>query len=319
MKFMLSLMLFFFLMNCDNSTSIVEDEIQDTTQEFLYVGNMVSVKSADSSFKMGELGVDFAEPINNISFTYDFLIRSSEVTQEEYTSLMQNYIFGFFFDHVPQYDSNSVHSVGSNHPAFKVSWFDAILYCNSLSKANGMDTVYSYDSIIGVPGNGCSLTDVKIDFAIKAFRLPTEAEWEFACRGGSTTSYFWGKNSDVYPLNSTDTTEISNYAVWRVNSNNLGWGATGYGAHEVEQTQPNNFGIYNMSGNLKEWCNDWWNKNEYENMNSIDPVGPTEGTLKVIRGGSWSSTVKQLSSSYRSSYEPSETSEYIGFRYVLVQ
>lgn len=129
------------------------------------------------------------------------------------------------------------------------------------------------------------------------FRLPTEAEWEYACRAGTTTAYFWG-DSD---------TSIDNYAWYSSNSS----GTT----HPVGMLLPNAWGLYDMAGNVCEWCQDWYGT--YDSGPDTDPTGPTSGSYRVLRGSSWANDSGVCRSAYRSVVNSDGVSSTIGFRVVL--
>jgi len=103
------------------------------------------------------------------------------------------------------------------------------------------------------------------------FRLPTEAEWEYACRAGSQTRFCYGDDPDY--------TELGQYAWYAGNS--------GKETHSVGQKKPNQFGVYDMHGNVWEWCSDWYWYSSYENAPIVSPTGPISGQYLVLRGGSW--------------------------------
>jgi formylglycine-generating enzyme required for sulfatase activity len=152
-------------------------------------------------------------------------------------------------------------------PVSNVSWNDAVAYLNWLSKATG-----------------------------KKFRLPTEAEWEFAGRGGTHSKGY-------------------NYA----GGNNLGdvsWhteNAEGK-SHTIGKKMPNELDLYDMSGNIAEWCSDWYTETYYKTSPELDPPGPERGSHKVVRGGSWSREAKRMRISYRNMEFPYNSSPGIGFR-----
>lgn len=125
-------------------------------------------------------------------------------------------------------------------------------------------------------------------------RLPTEAEWEYACRAGTSTRYFWGDKVN------------DEYAWYADNSNEK--------THPVGEKKPNNWGLYDMAGNVWEWCSDWYN--DYPSEEQTNPQGPEKGYKKVYRGGSWFFTYPSLSSTYRAFNRTTSKSNYIGFRVV---
>jgi formylglycine-generating enzyme required for sulfatase activity len=193
-------------------------------------------------------------------------------------------------------------------PVENVTWFDAVLFCNARSNVENRDTVYQYTSVSGIPGNGCSdLGTVVIDLHKNGYRLPTEAEWEYACRAGTNTPYYWG---DFYPpLTRLDTIHINDNAVWFINSNGE--------IQPVGTKKPNPWGLYDIVGNVWELTNDWVGL--YPSEPQIDPIGPATGTARVVRGGSWSSldgTALLQSNIRNGGWAPSDRGYLDGFRIV---
>jgi hypothetical protein len=131
------------------------------------------------------------------------------------------------------------------------------------------------------------------------YRLPTEAEWEYACRAGSETAYSFGD----------DEMQLGDYAWYFRNSDRK--------AHPVGEKKPNAWGLYDMHGNVEEWCGDWYDKDYYANSPTTDPTGPVTGEYRVRRGGSWDSGTLRCESPVRSHWEPSATTDTVGFRIVL--
>jgi formylglycine-generating enzyme required for sulfatase activity len=135
------------------------------------------------------------------------------------------------------------------------------------------------------------------------YRLPTEAEWEYACRAGSLTPFCGGEISELYCGHDPVLSEAGWYC-----------GNSGRKSRPVAQKSPNAHGLYDMHGNISEWCQDWYG--EYGPDSQTDPCGPKSGSGKVIRGGSWFSNAKNCRSASRFYWPPNSRSEFIGFRLV---
>jgi len=186
--------------------------------------------------------------------------------------------------------SNPSYWKGGNLPVEQVSWHDAIEYCNKRSVQEGLTPAYS--------GSG---NNISCDFKANGYRLPTEAEWEFTSRGGiknySTGIYSGSNNAD-------------SVAWYDANS--------GGKTHPVGTKAANSLGLYDMSGNVWEWCWDWFGA--YGVSNQTDPAGDASGVAsgsnRVYRGGGWSSSARYLRSAYRSYGTPSGRSSNLGFRLV---
>lgn len=168
-----------------------------------------------------------------------------------------------------------------NRPAVNVSWHGAAAYCNWLSEEEGLEQCYGP---FGNRGNG--------DVTRNGYRLPTEGEWEYACRGGTDTEYYWGMNMD------------GSYCWYGDNSQG--------NHHEVGQKQGNSLGLCDMSGNVNEWCNDW--HGEYSGGPEHNPTGPANGENKVFRGGSWKGNALSCQSGNRGQNMPGTESNDMGFR-----
>jgi formylglycine-generating enzyme required for sulfatase activity len=171
-------------------------------------------------------------------------------------------------------------------PVERVSWYDSIEFCNKKSEMEGLEKCYS--------GSG---DNIKCDFTKNGYRLPTEAEWEYAARGGNKSRGYKYAGSN----------NIAEVAWYSSNSNHK--------THPVGQKQPNELGIYDMSGNVWEWCNDRYDKNYYKNSPRNNPQGPKSGNSYVLRGGSWNNYGYYCRVANRDRYSRNLSYYDIGFRF----
>lgn len=227
------------------------------------------VRVLPGTFMMGsKTGLGYEQPVHEVQITYSFLVSKFEITQKQWLTVM---------------DTNPSLYVGEKLPVMNVDWLDAVLFCNKLSKLMKLDTCYVFlDSGI-----------VWFDTSANGFRLPTEAEWEYVCRAGSTGDFAGNGN----PLD-------------------MGWFDinSGMKPHPVGEKLPNSWGIYDMHGNAWEWCWDWFDPFYYEKSPRVNPRGPESGKNRVVRGGCWQKGTTFGRSSSRQFPEDQKTN--FGFRIV---
>jgi formylglycine-generating enzyme required for sulfatase activity len=182
------------------------------------------------------------------------------------------------------------------NPVEQTRWADAAAYCNARSRLEGLTPCYEEQSWT------CEFTN-------SGYRLPTEAEWEYACRSGTPTKYFFGD----------DPGQLGKYAWFKGNSTR--------GPSAVGTRQPNPWGLYDMCGNVWQWCNDFYQEDYYRNSPERDPRGPERSQTRVVRGGCWNSRADACRSGYRLDENPSYTDicfgrdvhGFVGFRCVRRQ
>jgi formylglycine-generating enzyme required for sulfatase activity len=212
---------------------------------------------------------DFEKPQHPVTISKPFYIGRYEVTQEQWEAVMGSNPYTLDRSN-PFYGLPGMAEriTRPNHPA-TVSWNDAQAFISRLNEREG--------------GN--------------RYRLPTEAEWEYAARAGTTTPYSFGDNKAA----------LGRHA-WFGEDFNSG------GTHPVGQKMPNAWGLYDVHGNAWEWVQDWFDPRYYARSPPTDPTGPNQGSKRVVRGGSWHTTSTSWRTAFRRDYEPNYRGISIGFR-----
>jgi formylglycine-generating enzyme required for sulfatase activity len=216
-----------------------------------------------------------------------FKMSKYDITQSQYQAVMATN---------PSYFSTNTDAVSC--PVEMVSWYDAVEFCNKLSTTEGLTPVYAISGRTPATGYPITSATVSATWTYNGYRLPTEAQWEYAARAGTTTTYFWG--------NASDDATVGQYAWFTSNSDSK--------THAVGQKLPNSFGLYDMVGNVWQWCWDWYGS--YPSGTQNDPTGASSGTGRVARGGGWASSSEGQTSAYRGYREPYYQLDHIGIRVV---
>jgi formylglycine-generating enzyme required for sulfatase activity len=279
---MLCLVVLPFLISCTGSSETnkagISSESQSTSQDISPDNGMETITNSigmklvlipKGTFMMGspieEEGADNDEEQHQVTIGKDYYLGVTEVTQGQYEKVMGT--------NPSYFRGNKVQGESSNHPVEQVSWEDAVEFCKKLS----------------------DLPEEKK--AGRVYRLPTEAEWEYACRAGSKAAYSFGANSK----------SLGDYAWFGENS--------GRQTHPVGEKKANAWGLYDMHGNVWELCSDWYG--EYPKGAVSDPSGPNEGSIRVIRGGGWDNVAAFCRSANRFWDVPSGRDGSLGFRVAL--
>ncbi len=247
------------------------------------------IRIAAGDFLMGspldEPGRDSGEIAHPVTLTRSFELCDHEVTQAEWDSIM-----GW----------NDARSKGPELPVETVTWFDCLRYCNLRSIKEGLDSVY----VMASPRfSGVHITaadSVVCDWTKNGYRLPSEAEWEYACRAGSVTAFCAGAIAELYCGANPNLTDV-------------GWfcGNSRSRVHSVKSRQANAWDLYDMHGNVWEWC--WDSYAPYDTV-ATDPTGPASGSRRVTRGGGWFNDARLCRSATRGDGDPAFGSYHLGVR-----
>ncbi len=274
------------------------------------VDRFPNVREAEEENPVSRLGLESARPQHTVRITRPFYLSAHEVTNGQFKKFIaarkahsdkrnQKQEWGLStgqapnLQELPVFEGQDVPAsywgVEANEkaPVVNVSWHEAAAFCEWLSRTEG-----------------------------KLYRLPTEAEWEYACRAGTVTRYWNGDDPEHL-------TQIANVRDLTAR-NKFGWQNTlsssdgSVFANDVGHYPPNRFGLFDMHGNAAEWCADWFSPAYYREAPGADPVGPSTGVLRVVRGGSWHSSAIFCRSAHRAAEPPSRRSNRLGFRVVYV-
>ena len=302
-KLNLFVFLLFFFIGLENAQSGGANETEERENENIKQNSLFSVvlsfvfKKIDSegkSFMMGspreekerdiDEGGEDGNPVK-VTFSYSFAIMVTEVTQRQWVDVMgENPSFfkeqRFCVDSYQSIDTDKgVVTLCPNHPVENISWYEVQNFIDKLNKRLGLKGCYGMPKV-----------------SAKCLRLPTEAEWEFAARGGTTTAYSFGD----------DPTLLDKYGQYAENSNKQ--------THRIRAKEANPFGLYDMHGNVWEWVQDIYKENLPGGEDPIENITSSLTPLRAIRGGSGNESTKYLRSAYRSNGRPEQGYNVVGFR-----
>ena len=253
-------------------------------------GAWISIKAG--AFFMGSPSSEpcrdsYDERQHMVVLTRGFEIYSTEVTQGEFRAALG-------------YNPSGALACGLTCPVERVSWSEAAAFCNALSKAGGLASCYA------CKGSGAAVTctlSTKTPYLCAGYRLPTEAEFEYAARAGTQTPLYGGQITSCHGADAV--------------ANKIGWydKNSGGAPHPAAGKQANPWGLYDMVGNVGEWVSDWYAPYPW-GPKLEDPAGPASGTFRVLRFGSFSSEARTLRSASRSGLQPHNRATFAGFRCV---
>lgn len=283
---------------CGESETTPDTDVTDNDQE-INAGEIEMdipdsfVLIAGGTFQMGSpeseawRSADEAQHTVTVS---SFYMSAYEVTQTEYAAIIGN---------------NPSSFSGDDLPVENVSWLDAVAYCNAKSETEGRTPVYTIDG-----------KNVIWDRSANGYRLPTEAEWEYACRAGTVTPFYIAESPSAEQAN------YYGHYPYGIEDNYFSQGNLTVKPGEYRQTtisvgsfEANPNGLYDMYGNVGEWVWDYYGA--YPSDTQTDPTGPETGTLRVYRGGGWNDFAKNMRSAYRATLEQDKGSFNLGIRLVL--
>ena len=282
--------------SCTITCSVSDGELTDTATKIIKVYELLT----GLAFVQGgtyQMGDHFSEgysdefPVHSVTVS-DYYIGATEITQSEWALYMSADTYNY--------------GVGDDYPVYYVSWYEIMVYCNKRSVAEGITPCYlingstNPDDWGGVPTSDNSTWNAVVcNWDANGYRLPTEAEWEYASRGGI-------HNEDNYHYSGWNTIDI---VAWYDGNNYID------GSKPVGTKSPNQLEIYDMSGNLYEWCWDWYG--DYQSDAQNDPTGATSGTYRVLRGGYWGDSDYYCRIASRNYDDPCHNSVIVfGFRVV---
>jgi formylglycine-generating enzyme required for sulfatase activity len=210
--------------------------------------NMVSILGGQFTMGASEGPID-VKPAHEVKVD-GFLMDQCEITQENYEGVT---------------GKNPARRKSPKNPVEQVTWTAAVKFCNARSMQEGLTPCYNTNTW-------------ECDFSGSGYRLPTEAEWEYACRAGTQSRFYFGE----------DANELRSFGWFEGNSQAK--------PHPVGQRKPNAWGLYDMAGNVWEWCNDFYGSKYYRESPGDNPRGPKQGEKRVLRGGAWSSSAGSCTS-----------------------
>ncbi len=234
-----------------------------------------------------------------------YMLGETEVTQELWQAVMGNNPSNFDGSTGKEADTGETQG---KRPVDTVNWYHAIAFCNKLSLKLGLEPCYKvtvggseidFGSLAysAIPtSNNADWNNAVLDLNKNGFRLPTESEWEWAAKGG--TEHKWAGTNEE--------SQLTQYAWYSANSNNK--------THEVKKKTANGYGLYDMSGNVWEWCHDWYASITVGTDFGQDYLGAASGSVRVGRGGGWDGDADGCSRSFRDIGIPGIASDYLGLR-----